>query len=564
MELVYLWVEKYKNIENQGFNFSPRFECEFFPEYDENKKLKDNCKLVINEKKDYVSIFPDNINVTAIVGENGSGKSSVLEILYKIDLSKRGCKNYFVLAKKGDKYLNWGTYNKFETNITFSYDSLDIGMGSVKILNTETTEVHYSLHFFDGQMKEFQLYNTYSPINDIANFFIPKYVFTYKQYPFIEQFKKSYFFDTLLLNLEVLDFNDIKELIKNDEIKSNIEKMYNKINNKILETIFCYLIKKEYKNLETNDNLNWEQLITNLYSNDNIDIIDIVEFLQKSTIQDDGKGNIYLSLKIKEIKEKELNILSILQKFGETIDSSEVNSRNIPIFNLDLLNSENNSTYQSISTGEKQFLRLIIEVLGHYESKMIDRNIFLFDEVENNLHPSWQKKYFNEVIEVLQQLKLKNINLIFTTHSPFLLSDLPKENVIFLKKDENGNCKNVTKETNIETFGANIHTLFSHGFFMSDGLMGEFAKGKITKILNFLNGKNEFLDLTVTIKIPFVLQDSFFEKNLKPIIKMIGEDFLREKLLTMYDEKFKVKSKDDEIKELKAEIERLKNAQNKI
>jgi hypothetical protein len=30
MELVYLWVEKYKNIENQGFNFSPRFECEHY------------------------------------------------------------------------------------------------------------------------------------------------------------------------------------------------------------------------------------------------------------------------------------------------------------------------------------------------------------------------------------------------------------------------------------------------------------------------------------------------------------------------------------------------------
>ncbi|MFZ2968540.1 MAG: hypothetical protein WA080_05740 [Sulfuricurvum sp.] len=57
MELVYLWVEDYKNIYHQGFNFSPRFECK----YDENTK-----ELTIDEKKDYVSIFPKNINITAI------------------------------------------------------------------------------------------------------------------------------------------------------------------------------------------------------------------------------------------------------------------------------------------------------------------------------------------------------------------------------------------------------------------------------------------------------------------------------------------------------------------
>ena len=34
MELVYLWVEEYKNIIGQGFNFSPRFECS----YDEEKE----------------------------------------------------------------------------------------------------------------------------------------------------------------------------------------------------------------------------------------------------------------------------------------------------------------------------------------------------------------------------------------------------------------------------------------------------------------------------------------------------------------------------------------------
>ena len=75
MELVYLWVEEYKNIKNQGFNFSPSYKYE----YDE-----ENQKLTSDENKNYVSIFPDNINVTAIVGENGSGKSGVLECINEI------------------------------------------------------------------------------------------------------------------------------------------------------------------------------------------------------------------------------------------------------------------------------------------------------------------------------------------------------------------------------------------------------------------------------------------------------------------------------------------------
>ena len=43
MELVYLWVENYKNIQKQGFKFSPRFECK----YDgENLTIWNDPKLV--------------------------------------------------------------------------------------------------------------------------------------------------------------------------------------------------------------------------------------------------------------------------------------------------------------------------------------------------------------------------------------------------------------------------------------------------------------------------------------------------------------------------------------
>ena len=92
LELVYLWVEDYKNIQKQGFNFSPRFDCKFYDEYekDENgkEKLKVDCRLEIKPKEHIENFFGENINVTAIVGKNGSGKSSLLELISFLRLEK--------------------------------------------------------------------------------------------------------------------------------------------------------------------------------------------------------------------------------------------------------------------------------------------------------------------------------------------------------------------------------------------------------------------------------------------------------------------------------------------
>ena len=69
-------IENYKKIKNEDFNFSPRFTCSY-----------DNKNLTIDENTDYKSIFPKNINITAIVGENG--KSSFIQGTVKNSVSIR-------------------------------------------------------------------------------------------------------------------------------------------------------------------------------------------------------------------------------------------------------------------------------------------------------------------------------------------------------------------------------------------------------------------------------------------------------------------------------------------
>jgi predicted ATP-dependent endonuclease of OLD family len=205
--------------------------------------------------------------------------------------------------------------------------------------------------------------------------------------------------------------------------------------------------------------------------------------------------------------------------------------------------------FSDLSHGEKSIYGLMVNL--KYKISNLEKSKFLFclDEPDISLHPEWQRKF---ILELFTYINNKNVEIhfILTTHSPFILSDIPKKNILFLDTNKHNKIE-IKKGLNElkETFAANIHTLLSDGFFMDNGLMGEFAKNKISKILNFLNGKNTFIDTPIN--------------QIKPTIELIGEDFLREKLLKMYDEKFPI-SKEEKIKHLEEELKRLKNAQNRI
>ena len=130
---------------------------------------------------------------------------------------------------------------------------------------------------------------------------------------------------------------------------------------------------------------------------------------------------------------------------------------------------------------------------------------------------------------------IKGINILFCTHSPFILSDIPKENVLFLGD-----------EMDFKTFGANITISLASSFFM-EYLIGEFAKTKITNIIEKLN------------KISNDKENNNDKENILKTIRLIDEPILRNKLIEMYYEKF-VGTKDKALKkqgEKEQEVETL-------
>lgn len=68
-----------------------------------------------------------------------------------------------------------------------------------------------------------------------------------------------------------------------------------------------------------------------------------------------------------------------------------------------------------------------------------------------------------------------------TTHSPLCLSNIPKSNIIYLQKKENGTKVDISEHK--ETFGANLYEILDDAFYLGYRSMGSFASKYIQKLI---------------------------------------------------------------------------------
>ena len=252
------------------------------------------------------------------------------------------------------------------------------------------------------------------------------------------------------------------------------------------------------------------------------------------------------------------------RKLGSDIRSFEVGVSNKlwPILSMvhDIQQLDSNFfvDYQwggGLSTGQEAFIAHFAR-LYDVKRKMKSRPIWLLiDEGDLHFHPEMQKGYFKELLSFLNFLYPKNkIQVILATHSPFIVSDLPKQNLLFMKQDASGNCGEDLENIRQNTFGANIHDLFKDSLFLSGSLIGDFAKDKIQELIDWCLSNNKSIQRAAEVR---------------KTIAIIGEPIIRTKLAEMVatkmgdnEELARLEQQELYIRERIAEIRR-KDDQNK-
>lgn len=226
-------------------------------------------------------------------------------------------------------------------------------------------------------------------------------------------------------------------------------------------------------------------------------------------------------------------------------------------------------TLGNMSSGEQQMILNINSIMYHLynlqsvhlleEKDNVDRNEasnldrvgysnvnISLDEIELYYHPEMQRSLVNNLVNSLEKIKakgeigIKAINVCFVTHSPFILSDIPTQNILKIETNSQGEL--IINTENNQTFGANIHDLLANEFFLRNGFMGELAKNKIKSLIKYLTSD-------------YRKSKGWEMSSARCFIELIGEPFLKNDLLELYRTKKDRLLTDEE--SIKIEIQRL-------
>lgn len=587
MQFIFIWMEKYRNYIKQGFNFGGPLRFKYDEEF--NRLIVQSAPFFI---KDFFhpSVGNDTVesknssitNVTAIIGENGTGKSNLLEYLRELvslDVNEQKLSHIVIFQNDQNEFVVYHTSDmKFEI----------INPLKVRIHKKDYTEINpsslplgiYFTNIFDSRKApptDYRFYDisTNRLLNDyfssaeqasLNGFHMAE---TEQQIRFIKS-RKSKNADKIPFKLPdkikifIIQPENIWAVDKENRFNSDFENYIRNMQQELLSYYQDCKITLNFKYhiaIRVLDHLSVETQNINIRKDlkdiDKVlDNINIKYDLSKNPNNKKLEGHDLLNAKIsifiknlikhskntrtKSVLESSYRVLKLISSLPEILpeedffelpmmDENDTLEQLIHNYHISV-HFDNYLQFQwpGLSSGEISLLNLYTRFfrLRNVASKTNKKHILvLIDEGEALFHPQWQKELVFKLINYLSDIfENKKIQLVLTSNSPFIASDLPKTNVIFLKKDAGKTISIQELDDQHQTFAANIHTLLADSFFLHDGLMGTFARQKINEVIDLLVNKAR--------------EEVMVRKGeIESLISIIGEPIIRTKLTHLLQEK---------------------------
>lgn len=147
----------------------------------------------------------------------------------------------------------------------------------------------------------------------------------------------------------------------------------------------------------------------------------------------------------------------------------------------------------------------------------------VIDEVELCFHPEYQRTFLRDLLRLLERLEFncgdQYVNVLLTTHSPFLLSDIPEGNILYMTGGEDLPIG--------RTFGANIYDLLNQQFFMKNTI-GAFAAEKIGEVVRVYRMEKNLQERERQFREGY--------DRMTALCSLIGDDCLRKMVMQMVGE----------------------------
>ena len=198
---------------------------------------------------------------------------------------------------------------------------------------------------------------------------------------------------------------------------------------------------------------------------------------------------------------------------------------------------ESGIPFKRMSSGQKQMLYQLSTLIYHLMNlKSVTRQqvkyyhvSIVLDEIEVCFHPEYQRQFLSRMLELLcDRLHLNKrfgIHIWLTTHSPFILSDIPNELITYMENGHRLTEEELAARKIRKPMAANISELLHQSFFLHDGFIGEYARKKILSLVEFL-------------KTGISGDDKWTREQAEIFIDGINEPFISKQLRMLYHKQY--------------------------